>query len=293
MKKLLLTLLVCCAAAAGAEEAARKIEVHGHRGTRGTRPENTLAAFKEALRVGVDVLELDMNVTADGTLVVSHDRFVNTEICLGPKGEKPAANLAISSLNLAELKGYDCGTLRNPKFPKQVPVPGEKMPTLAEVFELVRRSTEPAAAKVGFNIETKIVPGEPEVSPSPEIFAMLVVEALKEHGMTGRTVVQSFDWRTLAEIRKLDPKIKLAQLTEANLLDPAALAASKAEVISPWFKWTTAEMVAALHKAGKKAAPWTLNDKKDWDKAVEYGVDAVITDYPEEFIAYLKGKKLR
>ena len=122
---------------------------------------------------------------------------------------------------------------------------------------------------------------------------MLVVEALKESGMTGRAVVQSFDWRTLAEIRKLDPKIKLAQLTEGNLLNPAALAASGAEVISPWFKWLTVDTVAALHKAGKKVAPWTLNDKKDWDRAAEYGVDAIITDYPEELITYLKVKKLR
>ena len=159
MKKIMLAVLLSSVSALSALESVKYIDVHGHRGTRGTRPENTLASFREALRVGVDVLEMDMNVTKDGVVVISHEKSIGPDICLGPGGEKITQPVPIISLTLEELKKYDCGTIRNAKFPDQIPSPGEKIPTLAEVFELVKNSTEPAAAKVRFNIETKIVPG--------------------------------------------------------------------------------------------------------------------------------------
>ncbi len=294
MKKIMIIVLISAVSALSAQENLKHIDVHGHRGTRGTRPENTLAAFREALRVGVDVLEMDMNVTGDGVIVISHEKSIVPEICLGPDGKKLTHPVPIISLKLEELKQYDCGTIKNDRFPTQIPSPGEKIPTLAEVFELVRNSTEPAAAKVGFNIETKIVPGESEMSPDPETFAKLVVDAAAKYGMTERIIVQSFDWRTLKAVKKLEPKIRISQLTEANLMDLAAVAkASQADIISPEFKWINKEVVDHLHANGIQVAPWTLNDKRDIDKAVSWGVDAIITDYPAELIAYLKEKKLR
>ncbi|MFA6434920.1 MAG: glycerophosphodiester phosphodiesterase [Elusimicrobiales bacterium] len=294
MKKLIFTILIAAVPVVSAQERTGHIDVHGHRGTSGTRPENTLAAFREALRVGVDVLEMDMNVTRDGVIVISHEKFVNPELCLGPDGKKPSRRTPIISLSFEELEKYDCGSIKNPGFPKQVPSPGEKIPSLAEVFELVKNSTEPAAAKVRFNIETKIVPGEREMSPEPEAFAKLVVDTAARYGMTARVIVQSFDWRTLRAVKKLEPAIKLSQLTEADLVDLAAVAkTSRADFISPWFTWLTREDVDRLHAAGVKVAPWTLNDKKDIDTAVSWGVDAIITDYPAELIEYLKEKKLR
>jgi len=294
MKKTVFIFLLTAASALSAQENIKRIEVQGHRGTRGTRPENTLAAFREALHVGVDVLEMDMNVTRDGVIVISHERAVNPELCLGPEGGKPARPAPIISLPLEELKQYDCGSVKNAGFPGQIVSPGERIPTLAEVFELVRRSTEPAAATVGFNLETKIVPGEPEMSPAPEIFAKLVVETAARYGMTERTVVQSFDWRTLKAVKKLEPRLRTSQLTEADLTDLVAVArASRADIISPRFKWLTKEDVERLHAEGIKVAPWTLNSRKDMDTAVGWGVDAIITDYPAELIGYLKEKKLR
>ena len=294
MKKLMFVVLISLVSVLSAQESVKHIDVHGHRGTRGTRPENTIAAFREALRVGVDVLEMDMNVTKDGVIVISHEKSIVPDICLGPEGKKLEKPVPIISLTLEELKQYDCGTIRNAKFSTQVPSPGEKIPTLAEVFELVKNSTEPAAAKVGFNIETKIVPGEPEMSPEPEAFAKLVVDTVAKYGMTKRTIVQSFDWRTLKAVKKLEPGIKISQLTEAVLVDLVAVAkASQADIISPEFKWINKEVVDYLHANGIKVAPWTLNDKKDIDNAVNWGVDAIITDYPDELIKYLKEKELR
>lgn len=293
MKKIIILVMLTAVSAGFAEEVAKKIEVHGHRGTRGTRPENTLAAMSEALRVGVDVLEMDLNVTADGIVVLSHEKVVNQELCVAKEQKKADKEIPIISLKLKELQTYDCGFRKNFKFPRQVPVPGEFIPTLAEVFDLVKITTGPVAAAVNFNIETKIVPGEPDLSPTPAAFARAVVDVVKKYGMEERTIIQSFDWRTLAEVRKLEPKIRISQLTEGDIIDPELLSRTDADILSPWHVWITKEYVDTMHKAGKKVAPWTLNDEQAWERAVSFGVDAIITDYPEDLICWLKKKGLR
>ncbi|MCX5785006.1 MAG: glycerophosphodiester phosphodiesterase [Elusimicrobia bacterium] len=293
MKKIIFTALLLTPGIL-ASQGTKLIEVHGHRGTRGTRPENTLSAFREALRLGVDVLEMDMNVTKDGVIVISHEKSIIPDICLGPDGKKLASPAPIISLTLEEVKKYDCGTLQNPRFPAQAPSPGERIPTLEEVFQMVLASTEPAAARVRFNIETKLVPGEPELSPPPAVFAKLFVDMVKKYGLTDRVILQSFDWRTLVEAKKLEPKIKIAQLIEATLVDLVAVAkSSQADIISPEFKWINKDVVEYLHKNGIQVVPWTLNDKKDIENAISWGVDGIITDYPGDLIDYLKAKKLR
>ncbi|MBI5881514.1 MAG: glycerophosphodiester phosphodiesterase [Elusimicrobia bacterium] len=273
--------------------AAPSILVHGHRGCRGVRPENTLAAFQEALDAGVDVLELDMSVTRDGVVVVSHDKEIDPAICLAPGG-KPADKVPIRSLTFLEVQAYDCGSLKNPRFPRQVPVPGERIPRLAEVFQLVKDSTAPAARTVEFNIETKIVPGEPDLSPSPAEFARLVVAVVREYGLESRVMVQSFDRRTLAEVAKLDRRIRRSMLISDNLPDLVAVAkAQKVAVISPDALWLTKADVDALHGIGVQVAPWTVNDETGWAALIGAGVDAIITDYPQDLLAYLKKRGLR
>src|SRR5271155_5053535 len=124
--------------------AAPRILVHGHRGARAMYPENTIPAFRYAIEIGVDFLEMDVAVTKDSVLVISHDPHINGEICTGPH-----PGIAIHELTLSELRQYDCGTLKNPRFPKQQPVPGTCIPTLDEVLNLSR------LGNVQFNIETK------------------------------------------------------------------------------------------------------------------------------------------
>src|SRR5262245_45148577 len=131
--------------AALAAPGERKIEVHGHRGARGMRPENTLPAFEYAIAQGVDVLELDMAVTKDNVIVISHDPVLKAPICSGPKPEG-----VIHELTLKEVQAWDCGATKNPASAKQVPVPGTKIPTLASVLDLAPKG------KFRFNIETKI-----------------------------------------------------------------------------------------------------------------------------------------
>ena len=278
---------------AGAQEAG-KIAVHGHRGSRGTVPENTIPAFEAALMAEADVLEMDMGVTKDNVIVVSHEPNIVPERCLDAEGNKLKKAVPIRSLTLAEVKKYDCGTLVNPKFPQQLSVPGERIPTLDEVFAMVKASGSQAAPKVEFNIETKIFPAEPELSPSATDFARLVADAVIRNGMEKRVMVQSFDVRTLKEIKKIAPAIRTSQLTYEELVDIVpALKSAKADIWSPNYKWVTRESINEAHAAGIQVAPWTINTKKEWDMAIAAGVDAIITDYPEALVEHLKSKKLR
>jgi len=295
MQKFIFVVLTLAFSTAGAwADGAKAPLVHGHRGTRGLRPENTLPAFSEALRVGTDFLELDMDVTKDNVVVVSHEPKVTPERCLAPDGKRLEKAIPIRSLTFEELRKYDCGSLPNPKFPRQVPVPGTPMPSLDEVFSLVENSTYPAAAKAGFNIETKIFPSQPELSPAPAEFAKLVMDVVSKHHMGKRVIVQSFDVRTLKEVKKIDSSILTSQLTDDDLLDVVpALKAAGTDIWSPNGDWITPELVKEVHAAGIQVAPWTLDTPKEWDLAIAAGVDAIITDYPGDLIDYLKTQNLR
>src|ERR1700758_5594968 len=150
--------------------AAPRIQVHGHRGARAIYPENTIPAFEYAIKIGADVLEMDVAVTKDNVLVISHDPHINPEICKGPH-----PGIAIHELTLAELREYDCGALKNPHFSKQKPVPGTRIPTLDEVLSLAEGNG------VQFNIETKSFPDHPELTPAPEVFSKVMLDVIRKH----------------------------------------------------------------------------------------------------------------
>jgi glycerophosphoryl diester phosphodiesterase len=263
--------------------AAPKILVHGHRGARAMRPENTLPAFEYAILAGVDVLELDMAVTKDGVLVVSHDPYLEPPVCTGPQSKA-----VIHELTLAQLREWDCGKVQNPNFPKQTPVPGTRMPTLDQVFDLASRGT------FQFNIETKIFADHPELSVTPEKFVELVLAAVRKHKLEKRVMLQSFDFRTLRAMKTIAPEIRLVALWEKGDRDFVSIAKEAgASVISPHYSLVTPEKVRAAHAAGLEVVPWTANDLADWDKLVAAQVDAIISDDPATLIAYLKVKSLR
>jgi glycerophosphoryl diester phosphodiesterase len=264
-------------------EAATRIQVHGHRGARAMRPENTIPAFQYAIGIGVDVLELDMAVTKDNVLVVSHDPTLLPKICEGPK---PGA--VIHELTLSQLHEYDCGKRKNSDFPKQQPVPGTRVPTLDEVFDLA------SGSNVEFNIETKIFLDKPELTPSPEEFVKLVLAEIRKHHLEKRVILQSFDFRTLHAMKILAPEIRLAALYEGPPKSFVEIAKeADAGIISPHYSLVTKEQVASAHQAGLEVVPWTANKPADWDKLVDAKVDAIISDDPAELIAYLKAKHLR
>lgn len=261
-----------------AAEPVRKIEVQGHRGARARRPENTIPAFEYAIGEGVDVLELDMAVTRDGVLVVSHDPVLEAPVCNGPR---PKVN--IHDLTLAEVREWDCGSVRNPLFPMQQIVPGTRMPTLDEVFALAPKG------KFRFNIETKIFAEHPELSPAPDEFARLVLAAVRKHHLESRVLLQSFDFRTLHEMKKIAPEIKLVALYTGVPRSFVAIAREAgADIVSPEYHLVTPEEVSAAHAAGLQVIPWTANSPADWEKLVAAGVDGIISDDPAGLIAWLK-----
>ena len=255
---------------------ASEVLIHGHRGARAVRPENTIPAFEYAIEVGVDVLELDLSVTKDNVVVVSHDAHVNPVIC-----KDAPAKLAIRELTLEQLKRFDCGSLKNPAQPKQKPVPGTSIPTLSEVLKLAPRG------KFEFNIETKISAKYPELAPSPEEFVKLVLDVVKQHKLEDRIILQSFDFRTLHAMKKIAPKMRLSALYEGPAKSFVAIAKEAgAGIISPQYRLVTKAEVDAAHQAGLQVVPWTANTPSDWQRLIDCGVDAIITDDPSELVAY-------
>jgi glycerophosphoryl diester phosphodiesterase len=279
----------------------REILVHGHRGARAWRPENTIPAFQFAIDHGVDVLELDLAVTKDNVLVVSHNptlapnSYPGERICKGPA---LAPQTPIHTMTLAEVRQYDCGSVALASFPTQVAVPGTKVATFDEVLDLAKGTT------VQFNVETKSFPNHPEFAPAPADFVALIVTAIKKHNVDpARIILQSFDWRTLTEMRKQWPAIRLSALVGAPKYDGlmghtdptkdfAAIAKlTGAEIISPDFSLVTPEQVAAAHSAGAQVAPYTANKPEDWQKLADANVDAIITDDPVALLAWLRTQK--
>lgn len=259
------------------------IEVHGHRGARAMRPENTLPAFEYAIAQGVDVLELDTGVTKDGVLVVAHDPFLAKPICSGPR-EKAI----IHELKLSEVRQWDCGAIQNPGFKTQKVVPGTRMPTLDEVLSLAPKGT------FRFNIETKIFPDRPELTPPPDEFVRLMVAEIRKHHVESRVILQSFDFRTLHEMKKQAPEIKLAALYAGKPRDFVEIVREAgADAVSPEHRLVTPEQVQAAHQAGFAVVPWTADKPEDWDRLIAAGVDAIITDDPAALIAHLKERRLR
>jgi glycerophosphoryl diester phosphodiesterase len=275
-----IVLLLLLPALLGAQPT--RILVHGHRGARARRPENTLPAFEYAIERGVDALEMDMAVTKDNVIVISHDPILHPPVCSGP-----VKSAMIHELTLAQVREWDCGAVRNPGFPLQQPVPGTRIPTLDEVFRLASRGA------FDYNIETKSFPDHPEYTPSPEEFVKLVLAKIREYRLEKRIILQSFDFRTLVAMRKLAPEIRLSALVSGDKRDFAAIAkeAANAEIVSPEFHLVTPAKVAAAHAAGIQVVPWTADTKADWDKLIAAKVDAIITDDPAELIAYLKAPR--
>jgi glycerophosphoryl diester phosphodiesterase len=210
---LALCLAWCLALAAPAVPA---FDLQGHRGARGLAPENTLPAFARALSIGVTTLELDVGLTQDGVLVVSHDPALNPDITRGPDGAFLAARGPLIWASTAQaLQRYDVGRI-NPAsryaqtYAAQQPVDGTRIPRLAEVFALAARA---GAHDVRFNIETKIDPRQPEATAAPEPFARALVAAIREAGLTRRATIQSFDWRTLQVVQREAPEIDTVYLS--------------------------------------------------------------------------------
>lgn len=259
------------------------ILVHGHRGARAQRPENTLPGFEYAISVGADALELDVAVTRDDVVVVSHDPKLNRAICNSPDPPR-----AIRDLTLAELARWDCGAIRNRRFPKQTLFPGARVPTLDQVLALSDRG------HFLFNIEVKSYPDRPALAPPPKHFAELVYQAIRRHKLEKRTMVQCFDFRILHAMREIAPEIRLGALYVGRPKDLVRIAhRAGAGIIAPHHALASARRVRKAHAAGLEVVVWTANRPRDWKRLMAAEVDGIITDNPEALLAYLNQNGMR
>jgi glycerophosphoryl diester phosphodiesterase len=287
---------------------ALAFDIEAHRGGRALFPENTLASFANALSIGVDTLEMDIGVTRDGVIVVSHERGLNPDLARGADGKYVGPpGLPFVQLRLEDVKKYDVGQIRPgsayaAKFPDQRAVPGAKIPTLKEVIDLVRRSGD---SHVRLNIETKIDPSHPGESPDPERFVALLLDLLQAERFSDRVMVQSFDWRTLQLVQKLAPAIPTVYLTvqagtaptvfpdkasvwtagfdpaEHGKSIPATIRAAGGAIWSPYFGDVNPALISESHALGLKVVVWTVNKPADMARLIEMGVDGIISDHPD------------
>lgn len=274
--------------------AAAAFDLQGHRGARGLAPENTLPAFARALEVGVTTLELDIGVTADGQVVVAHDPVLNPAITRDASGQWVAGPRGprIRDLTLAQLRAYDVGRLQPDTpyartFALQQPADGARIPTLAEVVALVR---ERRADHVRFNIETKISPKAPEDTVSVEAMVDALLQAVRDLGIRDRTSIQSFDWRSLARVQERDPGLPTVYLTSrvpAIEEVPQAVRNAGGRTWSPRHDTLTPTLLREARALGLAVVPWTVNEVGDMERMLDWGVDGLITDYPDRLRAVL------
>jgi glycerophosphoryl diester phosphodiesterase len=301
--------------------AQRTIDLQGHRGARGLLAENTLPSFALALQMEVTTLELDVVVTQDDELVISHDPALNPDITrdaqgrfLGSKGPD------IRQLTFEQLQSYDVGRI-NPTtrysqiFPAQKGQDGVRIPRLKDLFELVKNQGN---TQVKFAIETKITPQRPDQTPEPERFVQLLLQEIKAHGMSERVQILSFDWRTLQAVQKTAPGMPTVYITaQLAALDnlgiksgqpsawtagfqhaqhgsvPKMIKAAGGTHWSSFWRELDAQKVREAQSLGLKVLAWTVNDRQSMGQMLDLGVDGLVTDRPDIAAELLKERGIR
>lgn len=276
--------------------AQRTIDVQGHRGCRGLLPENTVPGFIHALELGVTTLELDVVVTQDQQLLVSHDPFLSHLICTGPDGEEITAaqekQYNLYQMPYEQIRRCDCGSRQHPNFPEQQAVAAFK-PLLTDMIDSVeqylRQHDRPP---VRYNIEIKSSPaGDGVFHPAPKEFVTLLLAVIDEKGIMERTLVQSFDVRPLQEARRMALTLRQALLVgnpkgvRKNVKELGYVP----EVYSPHFGLVNKKLREYTRQQGMQLIPWTVNEQEDIQKMLDLGVDGIISDYPDRVLALVNG----
>jgi glycerophosphoryl diester phosphodiesterase len=300
----------------GTAQLPSGFDVEGHRGARGLLPENTMPAFEAALDLGVTTLELDLHLTQDGEVVVWHDPIIDDAKCRlpddpadpdAPNPKNPLRRVFISQQPLSVVQSYQCDlNADEARFPDQtpynMPLSGSdyRIVTLNELFDFVEQyanseqKTEAQrenAANVQFNIETKRNPDNPEyiddgfTGGEAGPFELAILDIVNGRSLTNRVIIQSFDHRSLRVIRELDSDIRLAALTRGGEAKVQVYAGYKFDIWSPNQKDLTADLVAAAHEEGLLVIPWTVDEIEDMQRLIEWGVDGLITDYPDRLMS--------
>lgn len=276
----------------------KKIDIQGHRGARGLMPENTIPAFIKALDLGITTLELDLAVTADNQLVISHEPYMGSHITLDSAGneitKKQELSYNLYQMTFDEIKTFDVGLKPFDRFPEQKKLKVHK-PLLKELVDAVKEySAKKEIKPIWYNIEIKSLPeGDNLYHPEPAEFSRLVYEFILANMDKKQLNVQSFDFRVLKYFHNNYPDIKLAVLIENELsidqnLDSLGFIP---EIYSCYFKLLNQKKVEYLQKKNMQVIPWTVNEKDDIATMVDWRVDGIISDYPNRVQRVLKNSK--
>ena len=270
---------------------AQEFDIQGHRGCRGLLPENSIQAMLKAIDLGVTTLEMDVVISKDNQVVLSHEPFLSYEIALDLNGkaieEKDEKSYNLYQMNYEQIKQYDCGSKIHPRFLEQQKIKTYK-PLLSEVIDSVEHyiKIKHPGKKIYYNIETKTtIEGDGIFHPKTEDFVHLMVKVIKEKQIDDRVFIQSFDVRTLRFLHKEYPEFKTVLLVENEFsIDKnLKLLGFKPDVYSPYYKLLNKKKVNQLHQQNIKVIPWTVNDKKDMQQIIKMKVDGIISDYPNRY----------
>lgn len=272
-------------------QAQQKMDLEAHRGGRGLMPENSIQAMLSALDMGVTTLEMDLGISKDGQVVVSHDSYMAADFMRKPDGsdisKSEEKSLLLFGMDYALIRTYDGGTKPHPGFPEQ-----KKFRTYKPLFTELIDSVEQYIIKnklqpVLYNVEIKSSPdGDGTAHPVPEVFVKKVMDIIKARKLGQRTIIQSFDLRPLQVLHKNYPKQKLSFLV-ANKDSYAVNIKNlgfKPAAISPYYLMVNADMVSAAHQDHVEVIPWTVNTVADIKKMRDLKVDGIISDYPNLLI---------
>lgn len=260
----------------------------GHRGCRGVMPENTIPAMLHAVDLGVNTLEMDAVITSERQVILSHEPFFNHDITTKPDGsfvkESEEKNFRIFAMTYQEVSQFDVGMKAHPRFPQQKKMKAVK-PKLSDVIDSVEAYTASKRLPAKFyNIETKSQPATDNVfHPAPIEFVELVMKVIKEKKIESRTIIQSFDMRTLQYLHKKYPKIKTALLVESDgsLPEQITKLGFTPTIYSPEYTLVNSLIVRQCKERGMRIIPWTVNDVAKMKELKAMGVDGIITDYPD------------
>jgi glycerophosphoryl diester phosphodiesterase len=291
-KALVLAINFLCLTMAQAQE--RSIDWQGHRGCRGLYPENTIQAMLKAIDLGVSTLELDVVITKDKQVILSHEPFMSAEISTNPEGKHITAfqekTYNIYQLDYAAVQTWDVGLKPHPRFPQQEKTPAKK-PLLADVIEAVEAYTRMHnIPPVQYNIETKSDPeGDDSYHPKPAEFVNLLLAVIQTKGIAPRTIIQSFDVRTIQLVHAQYPEIKTAFLVEntsaKKLTTQLKTLGFIPTIFSPAYQFVDQKLVNSCHRKGMHVIVWTVNTLPEMQKMLDLGVDGIISDYPNLFSA--------
>ena len=267
-----------------------KIEVQGHRGERGHSPENSIPGFIAAIDKGVDVVEMDVVMSKDGKVVVSHEPFMSSAYVLTPAGDtiskQEEKDYNLFTMTYDSIKKFDIGSKGNKAFPEQKRFKAYK-PLLSEVIDSIENYVKSKNFDpVQYNIEIKSEETEYEKSqPKPAEFVQAVMQVLKEKGILSKINIQSFDVKILEKMHQSYPDVTLAYLVgRGEFNENMEKISFTPQIYSPNYKLLDHEKVAKIQQSGMKVIPWTVNEQTDIDKVKTMNVDGIITDYPERAI---------